>query len=123
MLTVYTVERSLNAASLDRKARLVEQPQMISVPGERFDRHRVVVSIIKARPLWRGCLGGDRGTRTLDLCIANAALSQLSYIPTMASIGKLGEKRKRESPGDWWRGSAGLSLRETGHVTRTHLFQ
>ncbi len=26
--------------------------------------------------------GGDRGVRTPDLCIANAALSQLSYIPT-----------------------------------------
>jgi hypothetical protein len=25
--------------------------------------------------------GGDRGTRTPDLCDANAALSQLSYIP------------------------------------------
>ena len=25
--------------------------------------------------------GGDRGIRTPDLCIANAALSQLSYIP------------------------------------------
>ena len=26
--------------------------------------------------------GGDRGTRTPDLRVANAALSQLSYIPT-----------------------------------------
>jgi hypothetical protein len=26
-------------------------------------------------------LGGDRGTRTPNLCDANAALSQLSYIP------------------------------------------
>ena len=26
--------------------------------------------------------GGDRGIRTPDLCDANAALSQLSYIPT-----------------------------------------
>jgi hypothetical protein len=30
---------------------------------------------------YRGISGGDRGTRTPDLCIANAALSQLSYIP------------------------------------------
>src|ERR1700687_897316 len=30
-----------------------------------------------------GCLcGGDEGDRTLDLRIANAALSQLSYVPT-----------------------------------------
>ena len=28
--------------------------------------------------------GGDRGIRTPDLCDANAALSQLSYIPTLA---------------------------------------
>ena len=27
-------------------------------------------------------IGGDRGIRTPDLCDANAALSQLSYIPT-----------------------------------------
>ena len=26
--------------------------------------------------------GGDEGARTLDLSVANAALSQLSYIPT-----------------------------------------
>lgn len=27
--------------------------------------------------------GGDDGIRTHDLCVANAALSQLSYIPMM----------------------------------------
>ncbi len=26
--------------------------------------------------------GGEKGDRTHDLCIANAALSQLSYFPT-----------------------------------------
>jgi hypothetical protein len=26
--------------------------------------------------------GGDEGIRTLDLCVANAPLSHLSYIPT-----------------------------------------
>ncbi len=31
--------------------------------------------------LFRRCLGGDEGDRTLDLGIANAALSQLSYVP------------------------------------------
>ena len=30
--------------------------------------------------------GGDRGTQTLDLSNANAALYQLSYIPTTLSI-------------------------------------
>jgi hypothetical protein len=29
-----------------------------------------------------GVTGGDEGDRTLDLRIANAALSQLSYVPT-----------------------------------------
>ena len=28
-------------------------------------------------------IGGDEGDRTLDLRIANATLSQLSYVPTM----------------------------------------
>ena len=27
------------------------------------------------------CFGGDEGDRTLDLRIANATLSQLSYVP------------------------------------------
>jgi hypothetical protein len=30
--------------------------------------------------------GGDEGNRTLDLGVANAALSQLSYIPTKHSL-------------------------------------
>ena len=30
--------------------------------------------------------GGDRGTRTLDLCVANASLSQLSYAPIALCI-------------------------------------
>ena len=33
---------------------------------------------------WRS--GGAEGDRTLDLCIANAALSQLSYRPTLEII-------------------------------------
>lgn len=33
-------------------------------------------------------LGGDRGTRTPDLSVANAALSQLSYIPRQLIIAK-----------------------------------
>jgi hypothetical protein len=37
-------------------------------------RDRLVLGIVP--------IGGDRGTRTPDLCDANAALSQLSYIPT-----------------------------------------
>ena len=31
--------------------------------------------------------GGDEGDRTPDLSVANAALSQLSYIPTLVLMG------------------------------------
>jgi hypothetical protein len=40
----------------------------------------------KATPvITGGCLGvgGDERDRTVDLCVANASLSQLSYIPKM----------------------------------------
>jgi hypothetical protein len=30
--------------------------------------------------------GGDEGIRTLGLCVANASLSHLSYIPTQKAI-------------------------------------
>ncbi len=33
----------------------------------------------------RRCGGGPEGSRTLDLCDANAALSQLSYKPEISS--------------------------------------
>ena len=32
--------------------------------------------------------GGDEGDRTPDLCIANAALSQLSYTPNKFSVSR-----------------------------------
>ena len=35
--------------------------------------------------LRRFFVSGDRGTRTPDLCVANASLSQLSYIPRMCA--------------------------------------
>jgi hypothetical protein len=34
---------------------------------------------------WEQILGGREGIRTLDLSVANAALSQLSYAPTAAN--------------------------------------
>ena len=34
-------------------------------------------------------IGGDRGIRTPNLCDANAALSQLSYIPSNSILAKL----------------------------------
>ena len=36
----------------------------------------------------RALSGGDGGIRTLDLCVANASLSQLSYAPVQADIHK-----------------------------------
>ena len=51
--------------------------------------------------------GGDRGTQTLDLSNANAALYQLSYIPKLLSTAK-------PQPGGccrkWWT-LQGLNLR------------
>ena len=42
----------------------------------------------KGRRCWpaHGKIGGDEGDRTLDLRIANATLSQLSYVPTRGAI-------------------------------------
>ena len=39
---------------------------------------------VTGRHLGKG-IGGAEGNRTLDLCIANAALSQLSYRPTQGA--------------------------------------
>gem|GEM_PF-3973997 len=35
----------------------------------------------RGKPQLRPKIGGDEGIRTLGLCLAKAALSQLSYIP------------------------------------------
>ena len=52
-------------------------------------------------------LGGDSGTRTRNLGIANAALSQLSYIPTQKCIIPFGASKRPNRPpaardnGEW----------------------
>ena len=46
----------------------------LPVPAQWQEKKDVVLPIVHP--------SGDRGTRTPDLCDANAALSQLSYIPT-----------------------------------------
>ena len=46
----------------------------LSYRGPKFNRLVAPLSAV---------IGGDRGIRTPDLCDANAALSQLSYIPAM----------------------------------------
>ena len=43
----------------------------------------LMLDVVARNPWLVTCLcGGDEGDRTLDLRIANAALSQLSYVPT-----------------------------------------
>ena len=42
----------------------------------------------RARTRVHALFGGDGGIRTLDLCVANASLSQLSYAPVQADIHK-----------------------------------
>src|SRR5690554_3646442 len=43
----------------------------------------------KPQSQWLGFFGGAEGNRTPDLCIANAALSQLSYSPSKRDEGAL----------------------------------
>ena len=45
-----------------------------------------------------GAVGGDEGTRTPDLCDANAALFQLSYIPTEVAGGHVGGRSIPPAP-------------------------
>ena len=50
----------------------------------------VSIDIMKKQHFEKCCfLCGDRGTRTPDLCVANASLSQLSYIPVGVVIRNL----------------------------------
>lgn len=48
-------------------------------------KKRKVTNLYCSLPLSRiqALPGGDEGIRTLDLCVANAPLSHLSYIPTV----------------------------------------
>ncbi len=44
----------------------------------------------------KGVFGGREGIRTLDLSVANAALSQLSYAPTqLVTFGNITRQAKR----------------------------
>jgi len=40
--------------------------------------------------------GGDKEDRTPDLCVANAALSQLSYTPRLRKLLKVKLKNKKQ---------------------------
>ncbi len=42
----------------------------------------------KGTPKGAFCIGGEEGDRTLDLRIANATLSQLSYFPNARILAK-----------------------------------
>ncbi len=50
------------------------------INGIAIHENRVIINYDPPSP--KGSFSGDRGIRTPDLCDANAALSQLSYIPT-----------------------------------------
>ena len=64
-------------------ARTKRHEEMVEALRESEDTVRAPAALL-AMPLRRVCGGGDRGTRTPGLSVANAALSQLSYIPTGA---------------------------------------
>ena len=55
----------------------VPMPDDSLIPGKNVEDMALNGSVLATMPV-----GGDRGTRTPNLGIANAALSQLSYIPT-----------------------------------------
>ena len=65
----------------DRCSTKLSYAPIIGTPGGT----RTPDARLRTPPLYptelQGQIGGDRGIRTLDLGIANAALSQLSYIP------------------------------------------
>ena len=44
------------------------------------------MSLVRAARSVKKRNGGDEGIRTLGLCVANASLSHLSYIPTQKTI-------------------------------------
>ena len=58
--------------------------QLISLTSSP-DRHFTYHDFAEINRQLSQFLGGDRGIRTPDLCDANAALSQLSYIPGLNS--------------------------------------
>ena len=41
-------------------------------------------------------IGGDERDRTVDLCVANASLSQLSYTPNIYPAGRLALARSKD---------------------------
>ena len=64
--------------------------------------------------------GGDEGDRTLDLGIANAALSQLSYVPKRAKIIARRAGTRKPNPTLATRGSEHSSgLRQAAGARRT----
>ena len=54
--------------------------------------------------------GGPGGSRTLDLCDANAALSQLSYEPLLCMVEARGVEPLSENPSTCLSTSVGRSL-------------
>ena len=93
--------------------RCADRQQKIAVKSHFRIRHRLSTPFItKKASHTRGFLYGPEGIRTLGLCVANAALSQLSYEPkicrkhTILRSGLYDETGKKE-------GGTGLVLLDT----------
>lgn len=59
---------------------IVSQIAMDTSSEAKRDKQKTGGPLEKAALLFESA-GGDEGSRTLDLCVANASLCQLSYIP------------------------------------------
>ncbi len=79
----------MGEASFEEKVELIARLGVKVVPTEDLKTRRICCRLNMDNALKKGgengltqvTFGGDRGIRTPDLCDANAALSQLSYIP------------------------------------------
>src|ERR671912_1637252 len=95
--SVHGIDRSGEKPGPERSRRVALASEVIGGPG----RNRTATAEGEGfTDLWAHHLpnrptgGGDEGTRTPGLRDANAALSQLSYIPTGASPDESGDRRR-----------------------------
>lgn len=78
----------------------------MSIQG-RHDKDRASTGIFES--------GGDEEDRTPDLRIANATLSQLSYVPTAAISGEGGILARVPGQGKCWDGAGLQGRRQPAH--------
>jgi hypothetical protein len=82
--------RNLVNAAFEEREELASRLGIKIIPSEGLKSRRICCKLnlknLEGKEddngLTKVTFGGDRGIRTPDLCDANAALSQLSYIPT-----------------------------------------